>query len=84
MASELARASTASGHDHDHDHDKVLTALVQANVAKQVENICLSGPVQNVWDAGTKGRKVWVHGLLYEVESGTLKDLGLTRGPAYE
>ncbi|KAI0033447.1 carbonic anhydrase, partial [Vararia minispora EC-137] len=66
------------------DPDRALTQLVQANVQKQVENLCIAPPVRAVWDArggpGFREHKLWVHGLLYEVESGALRDLGVTRG----
>ncbi|KZV71149.1 carbonic anhydrase [Peniophora sp. CONT] len=60
--------------------DHAVTALVEANVRKQVENLCEAEPLRKVWDA-EGARRVWVHGLLFEVESGTLKDLGVTYGP---
>ncbi|KAI0308631.1 carbonic anhydrase [Amylostereum chailletii] len=80
MATELG-AGTA---EHEHDHRSALTMLVQANIEKQVENLCLADSVRNVWEGRVADRKVWVHGLLYEVESGMLRDLGVTRGPPHE
>ncbi|TFK79859.1 hypothetical protein K466DRAFT_605813, partial [Polyporus arcularius HHB13444] len=54
-----------------------LTALVEANVRVQVENIALSDVMQRAW---AKGRDVQVHGWVYELESGRLRDLGITVG----
>lgn len=65
------------------DPDRALPILVEANVRKQVENLCEAAPLRKVWDA-EGARRVWVHGLLYEVESGTLKDLGVSYGPPRE
>ncbi|RDX49542.1 carbonic anhydrase [Lentinus brumalis] len=64
---EIAR--TVEGED--------LTALVEANVRVQVENIALSDVMQRAW---AKGRDVQVHGWVYELESGRLRDLGVTVG----
>ncbi|KAI0319581.1 carbonic anhydrase [Amylostereum chailletii] len=80
MATELG-AGTA---EHAQDPQSALTMLVQANIVKQVENLCLADPVRNVWEGRVAERRVWVHGLLYEVESGMLRDLGVTRGPPHE
>ncbi|VDB95368.1 unnamed protein product [Peniophora sp. CBMAI 1063] len=62
------------------DPEHALPVLVEANVRKQVENLCKAAPLRKVWDAES-ARRVWVHGLLFEVESGTLKDLGVSYGP---
>ena len=65
------------------DPEHALPVLVEANVRKQVENLCEAAPLRKVWDEES-ARRVWVHGLLYEVESGTLKDLGVSYGPPRE
>jgi carbonic anhydrase len=56
-----------------------LTKIVEASVRAQVENIVNSQPVQATWAGGRKN--LWVHGLVYELEAGILKDLNITRGP---
>ncbi|KAH9981596.1 carbonic anhydrase [Russula compacta] len=55
-----------------------LTKIVEASVRAQVANVVDSAPVQNAWKEG--GKKLWVHGLVYELETGTLRDLNVTRG----
>ena len=52
-----------------------LTALVEANVRAQVANLVKSAVIQGAW-AG--GRDVQVHGWIYELETGKLRDLGIT------
>ncbi|KAI0325955.1 carbonic anhydrase [Cubamyces sp. BRFM 1775] len=64
---ELARA-----------HDDV-TDLVEANVRAQVENIAKTEVVRAQW---AKGNDVQVHGWVYELETGRLRDLGVSVGKA--
>ena len=56
-----------------------LTKVIEASVRAQVENVINSQPVQTAWAGGRKN--LWVHGLVYELETGTMRDLGVTRGP---
>jgi carbonic anhydrase len=56
-----------------------MTKIVEASVRAQVENVVNSQPVQAAWAGGRKN--LWVHGLVYELEAGILKDLNVTRGP---
>jgi len=59
---------------------EALTKIVEASVRSQVENVVGTAPVQEAWAAA--GRKnLRVHGLVYELETGTLRDLSVTRGP---
>jgi carbonic anhydrase len=46
--------------------------LVELNVKQQVRNISATSIVQNAWD---KGRPLKIHGLVYSLETGLLKDL---------
>jgi carbonic anhydrase len=46
--------------------------LVELNVMQQVLNVCHTTIVQNAW---LKGQAVWVHGWVYDVATGLLKDL---------
>ncbi|CAG8677083.1 1359_t:CDS:2, partial [Racocetra fulgida] len=48
--------------------------LVELNVKKQVYNICATDIVQRAWK---RGRKVFIHGLVYNIETGLLKDLNV-------
>ena len=62
----------------DSDRPSALAKLVDANVRKQVENLAASDVMQNAWAAG---KSVRVHGLVYDLASGELKDLDVTQGP---
>jgi len=55
-----------------------IDTIVQENVKRQVEHICAAEPIQQAW---TAGKHVWVHGWVYDIASGRIKDLGVTRGP---
>ncbi|KAH9851190.1 carbonic anhydrase [Lenzites betulinus] len=54
-----------------------LTALVEANVRAQVEHIAESDVMKGVW---AQGKEVQVHGWVYELETGLLRDLGVSVG----
>ncbi|KAH9987194.1 carbonic anhydrase [Russula vinacea] len=58
---------------------EALTKIVEASVRAQVENVAATGPVKDAWAGGRKN--LWVHGIVYELETGTLRDLAITRGP---
>jgi carbonic anhydrase len=47
--------------------------LVELNVMQQVLNVCHTTIAQGAW---TRGQPLWVHGWVYDLETGTLKDLG--------
>ena len=53
-----------------------LTALVEANVRMQVANISSSDVLAREW----KLRDVHVHGWVYRLENGKLRDLGFSAG----
>ncbi len=46
--------------------------LVELNVLHQVMNVCHTTIVQNTW---AKGRKLSIHGWVYDMKTGLLKDL---------
>jgi len=50
--------------------------LCELNVMAQVRHVCEATMVQDAWAAG---RKLSVHGWIYGVEDGLLRDLGCTR-----
>lgn len=54
--------------------DKTLryNRLVELNVVAQVQNICHTTVVQNAW---ARGQELYVHGWVYELKSGRLRDL---------
>jgi carbonic anhydrase len=58
---------------------EALTKIVEESVRVQVANVVNTAPVQAAWAAG---KNLWVHGLVYELETGHLKDLGITQGGA--
>lgn len=55
-----------------------LDIIVQENVKRQVAHICAADPIQQAW---ATGKPIWVHGWVYDVGSGRIKDLGVSRGP---
>ncbi|AHG92985.1 carbonic anhydrase (plasmid) [Gemmatirosa kalamazoonensis] len=57
------------------DLERRLTRLVELNVMEQVFNISRSPIVQSAWAAG---RTLRVHGWVYGIGSGLLRDLGVT------
>lgn len=46
--------------------------LCELNVKEQVANVCNTTVVKNAWK---NGRELWVHGWIYSIENGILKDL---------
>ncbi|RKH03793.1 carbonate dehydratase [Corallococcus carmarthensis] len=52
-------------------HDR----LGELNILEQVQNVCQTTIVQDAWE---RGQPLTVHGWIYGVEDGLLKDLGLT------
>ena len=49
--------------------------LCELNIAQQVANVCHTTIVQNAW---RHGRTLSVHGLIYDIHDGLLRDLGLS------
>lgn len=49
--------------------------LVELNVEEQVNNLCKTSIVQGAWE---RGEKLNVHGIVYDIENGRLKDLDVT------
>jgi len=54
------------------DADKKLDLLCELNVVEQVTNVCNSTIVKNAWKNGVE---LAVHGWIYSIEDGILKDL---------
>ena len=65
-ADELAALPPGRAHDR----------LCELNVARQVENVCETTIVEDAW-AG--GRRLEVHGVVYGLDDGLLRDLGVSR-----
>ena len=55
--------------------DRRVDALVELNVLEQARNVCLSTVVEDAW---AKGQTVVVHGWVYGLHDGLLKDLSFT------
>ena len=53
-------------------HEEELDLLCELNVKEQVINICNTTIVQNAWK---QGKDLSVHGWIYSIENGILKDL---------
>lgn len=66
--------------DGESDPEKRLNMLCEINVHQQVLNICHTSIVQNAW---REGRELAVHGWIYAVADGLLKDLGFTIDAAH-
>jgi len=54
------------------EHDKKMDLLCELNVKEQVTNVCNTTIVQNAWK---QGNEVSVHGWIYSIKNGILKDL---------
>ncbi len=55
------------------DDEKRIDRLCELNVAQQVANVCHTTIVQNAW---RHGAELSVHGLIYDIHDGLLRDLG--------
>jgi carbonic anhydrase len=54
-----------------------LDRLCELNVMRQVKNVVSDVFVQDAW---SRGQDVWVHGWVYSISNGILKDLNVTVG----
>lgn len=67
--------------DHEHtlmqirDESKRLDRLCELNVIEQVLNVARTTIVQSAWQ---RGQELTVHGWIYGLENGLLRDLGMT------
>jgi carbonic anhydrase len=52
-----------------------LNRLCELNVIEQVQNVSRTGTVRTAW---ARGQKIHVHGWIYAIENGLLRDLGIT------
>lgn len=50
--------------------------MMEASVKEQVKNLARSNTVQEVWNGFE--RDVYIHGMVYELRTGLLRDLGVT------
>ncbi len=64
--------------ENDEDrHDK----LCELNVIEQVANVCQTTIVQDAWD---RGQKLIVHGLIYSLKDGLLRDMHINAASQQE
>lgn len=54
------------------DEKERFDRLVELNVMQQVLNVCHTTIVQGAW---MRGQPLWIHGWVYDLETGMLKDL---------
>ena len=59
------------------DQEDRSNRLVELNVQEQVFNLTKTSIVQNAW---ANGKSLFVHGIVYDVHNGLLKDLDITVG----
>jgi carbonic anhydrase len=76
--------------DVAHEHAALLDAtpageradlLCRLNVVEQVTNVCRTTVVQEAWDGG---QRLAVHGVVYGLDDGLLRNLGVTTEAAHE
>ncbi len=56
--------------------DARIDRLCELNVGEQVANVCETTIVQDAWG---RGQELTVHGLVYDLRDGLLRDLGVSR-----
>jgi carbonic anhydrase len=56
--------------------DRRLDRLCELNVVEQVVNVCQTTIVEDAW---SRGQQLTVHGLVYGLRDGLLRDLGVSR-----
>jgi carbonic anhydrase len=54
-----------------------LDEMCELNVKKQVENLAHNTIVQKAWE---RGRRLYIHGWIYSIRDGLIKDLKVTQG----
>lgn len=57
------------------DPEKRERRLTELNIVEQVYNLCKTSVIQNAWE---KHKRPHVHGWVYDVSNGLIKDLGVT------
>lgn len=58
----------------EHDTDAQVDRLCELNVAAQVANLCYTTIVQDAWG---RGQELAIHGLIYGLKDGLIKDLDI-------
>lgn len=60
-----------------HDEEAKFKRLIELNVIEQVMNLAKTSIVQNAWK---NNQPLWLHGWVYALENGLVKDLGVNFG----
>jgi carbonic anhydrase len=60
----------------DLSSENLLPTVIDANVKRQVENL---SKVTKAWDGANLKEEVWIHGWVYELAEGKLRDLEISR-----
>ena len=93
VETRLARAppvfglSVARDGDQPHVGSERIDRLCELNVVEQVANVCQTTIVRDAWE---RGQPLAVHGWVYGLEDGLVRDLGTTAdrpeqvAPAYQ
>lgn len=63
------------------EHGMRLNRLCELNIGQQLANVCYSESVQAAW---RRGQSLSVHGLIYDIHDGLLRDLNLCITAAHE
>ncbi|KAF9053899.1 carbonic anhydrase [Hymenopellis radicata] len=75
-------ALAASLHLSSAPKEEALPILVEENVKLQVDNVCMAPAIVNAWaNKSAKGKDIFVHGWVFDLGTGKLNDLGISRGP---
>jgi carbonic anhydrase len=62
--------------DNLDDDEQVHDRLCELNVVEQVHNVCATTIMRNAW---ASGQQISVHGLIYSIQDGILKDMKVSR-----
>ncbi len=74
-------ALAASLHLSSAPKEEALPILVEENVKLQVDNVCMAPAIVNAWaNKSAKGKDIFVHGWVFDLETGKLNDLSISRG----
>lgn len=61
--------------EHIDDPDEQIKLLCELNVIEQVRNVCSTTILRRAWE---QGQDITVHGLIYDLHDGRLKDLNVS------
>jgi carbonic anhydrase len=71
------RAAHSEILDATANDDAARSLLCELNVIDQVKNVCHTTIVQDAWD---RGQSLTIHGWIYDLHDGLLRDLGMRAG----